>query len=171
MGQGFEDLAGHHAWATRQLLAFCQTLDDVALNATAPGTYGTIIGTLRHIIDAEMSYVFRLTAAWPERPWTAGEPAGIDVLTERAAELARVLEAFLAGEWDEERLGEAHGDDGVFAVRAGVFLAQAIHHANEHRAHVCTIIGALGHEPPDVSAWGYAIATGRMTPKTEEPIR
>ena len=39
--------------------------------------------------------------------------------------------------------------------------AQAIHHANEHRAHVCTILGALGHEPPDVSAWGYADATGR----------
>jgi hypothetical protein len=40
-----------------------------------------------------------------------------------------------------------------------------LHHANEHRAHVCTILGALGHEPPDVSAWGYAGATGRSWPK------
>jgi hypothetical protein len=73
------------------------------------------------------------------------------------------LQRFLAGDWDDERLDERLGDAEVFAVRAGVFLAQALHHANEHRAHVCTILGALGYQPPDVSAWGYALATGRMT--------
>jgi hypothetical protein len=53
----------------------------------------------------------------------------------------------------------------VFAFRAGVDMTQALHHANEHRAHICTILGALGHEPPDVSAWEYALVTGRMTLK------
>jgi hypothetical protein len=69
-------------------------------------------------------------------------------------------------------LGEAYDDEGeVFAVRAGIFLTQALHHANEHRAHVCTILGALGHEPPEFSAWEYALATGRMwrTPDDTEP--
>jgi uncharacterized damage-inducible protein DinB len=77
--------------------------------------------------------------------------------------LSATLERFLAGDWDDERLDERWGDDEVFAVRAGVFLAQALHHANEHRAQVCTILSAGGYEPPDVSAWGYALATGRMT--------
>ncbi len=77
-----------------------------------------------------------------------------------------VWEWFLAGEADTERLGEARvGGDEVFAVPAGVFLAQAFHHASEHRAQIGTILGALGHEAPDVSAWGYAEATGRMTLK------
>jgi hypothetical protein len=58
-----------------------------------------------------------------------------------------------------------HGDAEVFAVRAGVFITQTLHHANEHHAHIGTILGALGYEPPDVSAWGYALASGRMTPK------
>jgi uncharacterized damage-inducible protein DinB len=169
MARGFRDLAGHHAWATAQLLTYCQGLDEAALNATVPGTFGTIIETLRHIVNSEASYVFRLTGAWPERPWRDDHEVGLDVLSERAAVLATTLEQFLEGEWDEERLGEAYGDDEVFAVRAGIFLTQAIHHANEHRAHVCTIIGALGHEPPDVSAWGYALATGRMTPKPATP--
>lgn len=169
MGNGWHDLAGHHAWATAQLLAFCRGLDEPALEATAPGTYGTIIETLRHLVDAEASYVYRLTNAWPARPWRDDHEVGLDVLQERAAVLAATLERFLAGEWDDERLGEARGDDEVFAVRAGIFLAQAIHHANEHRAHVCTILGALGHEPPDVSAWGYALATGRMTSKPVTP--
>ena len=167
MSNGFHDLARHNAWATAQLLTFCRGLDEATLDATVPGTYGSIIETLRHLIDSEMSYVFRLTGAWSERPWQSGAAVGLDVLEERATLLGTTLERYLAGDWDDERLGEARGDEGVvFAVRAGVFLTQALHHANEHRAHVCTILGALGHEPPDVSAWGYALATGRMTPKT-----
>jgi uncharacterized damage-inducible protein DinB len=167
MSNGFYDVAGHHAWATAQLLVFCQGLDEATLEATAPGTFGTIIETLRHMIDSEASYLFRLTGAWTERPWHGGEAVGLDVLAERAAVLSGTLERFLAGDWDTERLGEARGDEGeVFAVRAGVFLTQALHHANEHRAHVCTILGALGYEPPDVSAWGYADATGRSMLKS-----
>ena len=165
MGNGWRDLAGHHGWATTTLLAYCQGLDDATLNATAPGVFGTIIETLRHLIDSEMSYLCRLTGAWPERPWPYDEAVGLDVLQERAALLAAALERFLAADWDDDRLGEAYGDGEVFAVHAGVYLAQAIHHANEHRAHVCTILGAMGHEPPEVSAWAYALATGRMTPR------
>jgi uncharacterized damage-inducible protein DinB len=164
MGQGLYDLARHNAWATGQILATCRGLDEETLNATVPGTYGTIIETLRHVIDAEAGYLYRLTGAWPTHPWPDDEAVGLDILAERAAQLATTLEEFLAGDWDDERLGEARGDEGeVFAVRAGVFLTQALHHANEHRAHICTILGARGHEAPDVSAWGYAYATGRST--------
>lgn len=166
MGNGWHDLAGHHAWANAQLLAYCRGLDEATLAATVPGTYGSIIETLRHLIDSEASYLYRLIGAWSAHPWREDEAVGLDVLADRGAVLADTLERFLAGDWDDERQGEARGPDGVvFAVPAGVFLAQALHHANEHRAHVCTILGALGHEPPDVSAWGYALATGRMTPK------
>ncbi len=167
MGRGWQDLAGHNAWATARLLVFCRGLDGATLAATVPGTFGSVIATLRHLIDSEASYLYRLTGAWPAHPWRGDDAVGLDVLAGRAAVLATTLERFLAGDWDSERLGEAWGDaEEVFAVPAGVFLTQALHHANEHRAHVCTILGARGHEPPDVSAWGYALATGRMTPKT-----
>ena len=162
MGHGLHDLARHNAWATAQVLAFCRELDGPTLEATVPGTYGTIIETLRHLIYTEASYLYRLTGAWPDHPWRGDAAVGLDVLAERAAVLGETLERFLAGDWDSERLGEGRGDRGeVFAIPAGVFLTQVFHHANEHRAHVCTILGALGHEPPDVSAWGYALATGR----------
>ena len=164
MGHGLHDLVRHNAWATAQVLDYCRGLDAATLDATVPGTYGTVIETLRHTIRAEGGYLFRLTGAWPEAPWRGDDPVGLDTLAERAAELARVWEGFLAEEVDPERLGTARGDrDEVFAVPAGVFIAQAMHHGTEHRAHVCTILGALGHEPPDVSAWGYADATGRST--------
>lgn len=169
MGHGLHDLAKHNAWATAQVLAFCRGLDEPALDATVPGTYGTIIATLRHMIDAEASYLFRLTGAWSAYPWKRDEAVGLDVLAERAAVLTATWERFLAGDVDSDRLGEARSDKGeVFAVPAGVFITQALHHANEHRAQVCTILGALGHDAPDVSAWGYALATGRSTLKRME---
>ena len=158
----FHDLVRHNAWATMQLLAYCRDLDQATVNETVPGTFGSIIETLQHLVDSEASYIRRLTGAWPDHPWKGDRAVGFDVLAERTTILAATLEPFLAGEWDSEALGEAYGDQGeVFAIRAGVFLTQALHHANEHRAHICTILGALGHEPPDVSAWGYAEATGR----------
>ncbi|HKG25850.1 MAG TPA: DinB family protein [Thermomicrobiales bacterium] len=167
MGPGLQDLARHNAWATAQVLRYCQGLDDVTLNATVPGTYGTIIETLRHIVASEASYIYRLAAYQPGLLWREDRAVGLDVLAERAVALGSALEQFLATDWDDERLGEARGDEGeVFAVPAAIFLTQAIHHANEHRAHICTILGALGLETPEVSAWDYAIATGRMTLKT-----
>lgn len=165
MGHALHDLVRHNIWATRQLLNLCQTLDDDTLNATVPGTYGTVIQTLRHTIYSEASYLLRLTGAWPEYPWDREELVGLDVLSERAEMLAGVWEQFLAlDEVDTERFGEARGDgDTMFDVRAGIFLTQALHHANEHRAHICTILGARGLDAPEVSGWEYAIATGRMT--------
>ena len=54
------------------------------------------------------------------------------------------------------------------AIVDGITLAELLErqHANEHRAHICSVLGALGHEPPEVSTWAYALATGRMTIKS-----
>ena len=167
MGHGLHDLARHNAWATTQVVTFCQGLDEPTLNVTVPGTYGTIIETLRHLIASEASYLRRLTGATSAAPWGEEDAVGLQVLAERAAELAAIWDKFLGGDVETERLGEGRGDrNEVFAIPAGVFITQALHHANEHRAQICTILGALGHEPSDVSAWGYALATGRSTLKT-----
>lgn len=152
----------HNSWATAELLAYCRNLDAATLHKTLPGTYGSISTTLTHMLNSEGSYLARLAGAWPGYPWPTGDAPSLDVLAGRAAELASVWERFLAEDMDLERTREGRGDDGkVFEYTAGVFLTQALHHANEHRAHVCTILGALGHEPPEVSAWAYAFATGR----------
>jgi hypothetical protein len=41
-------------------------------------------------------------------------------------------------------------------------MAQAIHHADDHRSHVLSILGARGLEVPELSVWDYAISTGLM---------
>ena len=40
----------------------------------------------------------------------------------------------------------------------GIVLAQLVHHANEHRAHATTILGANGRPTPKIGAWSYGLA-------------
>jgi len=49
----------HNAWATKRLLEFSRTLTPGQLNATATGTYGTIISTFNHLIYADAGYLPR----------------------------------------------------------------------------------------------------------------
>ena len=63
-----------------ELIGFCAGLDEDMLGATAPGTYGSVIATLGHMVDAELWYLARLTDFWSAQPWPDGEIAGLDVL-------------------------------------------------------------------------------------------
>lgn len=162
MKHALHDLARHNAWATAELVTFCQGLDEPTLQATVPGTYGTIFETLRHLIASEASYLVRLHGEFPGYPWPAHDAVGLAVLAERVEVLARTWEQVLAGDVDTERRLELRGRNPArYTTSAGVVLTQVFHHANEHRAHICTILGALGYDGPDVSAWGYGFASGR----------
>jgi hypothetical protein len=35
-------------------------------------------------------------------------------------------------------------------------MAQAIHHADDHRSHILSILGARGLEVPELDVWAYA---------------
>jgi len=41
-------------------------------------------------------------------------------------------------------------------------MAQAVHHADDHRTHVMSVISAIGIEGPDLDVWCYAGATGNV---------
>ncbi|HEU5102899.1 MAG TPA: DinB family protein [Roseiflexaceae bacterium] len=159
MAHALHDPVRHNAWATTQILAFCRVLDEQTLNASVPGTYGTIIATLRHIIYCEIDFLERLLGREPSDPWQMGETA-IDVLGQHAAQLANDWEVFLAGDVDAER--PLPPDEGDKPILAGIVIAVALYHGSEHRGQICTILGALGHQPPDLTPWAYAVASGRM---------
>lgn len=63
MPHALHDPVRHNAWATTQLLEFCRRLDEQTLHASVPGTYGTIIVPLRHIIYCEIDLLDRLLGA------------------------------------------------------------------------------------------------------------
>lgn len=149
----------HNAWASERLIAFCRDLTPEQLTARTPGTYGSIIETLNHIVASDAGYLPRKKV---DRPAWAGDDlnlAGLDVLATRAGEVARLWESYLADPL--EASDPLLLDEGAYEAQASVPTVQALHHANVHREQVCAIITSLGLEPPDLQAWTWGEATGR----------
>jgi len=142
----------HNSWATLRLLDFCREIDPGLLDATARGTYGSIGETLAHLVGME-----EVLAGIVEGIPPTGSPpqfTSLDDLHERARWLSERWERALEGELHPERLVEA-GRVGGRLVRVGTVLAQAIHHGNHHRTHVCTILRTVDIQPPALDCWAY----------------
>ncbi len=155
-----EDAFAHHSWASETLIDACAGLTAEQLAAPVPGTYGSIMDTLRHMVGSDSRYLDRFR---PEVP-TADEEKGAS-LPELSAIIKRngpVWIEVLAAETDLDR-DIVEPDDGlVVHSPVGVRLAQVIHHGTDHRSQVCTALTGLGIEPPDIDVWAYAQASGRQ---------
>lgn len=153
-----EDLYRQNEWATLRLIEVCRGLTDEQLEASAEGTYGSIRRTLLHLVGGEPSYVTRIGGRY-EGPAMVYEPfPGFDLLEyvvrHSANGLIERAHAALEASWSfETPEGET--------IDAEVVLAQALNHATEHRAHICTVLSTLGIEPPALDGWAWAEATGR----------
>lgn len=162
MNDGLLDAFRHNAWATRELLLVCHELTETQLHATAPGTYGSAIATFWHIVSSEAGYCARLTGEEPGWDRRADEAPSLDDLAARNDDLAARWERFLAHPFDAERTFVIPWHDRADRdVPAGVVLAQALHHGNEHRAQICTVLPSIGVTTPALGLWDYAEATNR----------
>jgi hypothetical protein len=63
---------------------------------------------------------------------------------------------------DEAR--ESKYQDQEFMLHNWVVLIQALHHGNDHRTHICTILGHNGLTYGDMDVWAFGQANGGMTP-------
>jgi uncharacterized damage-inducible protein DinB len=156
------DAFGHHVWATIQVLDACAALDDAQLATTVPGTYGSIIDTLRHIVGGDVFYLDVLRG---------GEPEPFDKAASEIPTLRAVMEAHeaawqgqIAGDLDPTLDVVEHEDSGYDThAPLGIRLAQALYHGTDHRSQVCTALTTLGVEPPGIEVWDYAVLDGRMS--------
>lgn len=154
----------HNNWATKKLLETCRGLTSEQLASSATGTYGDILATFNHIVLAEGGYLRRLADGAPDWVSEDGEGSDLDVLSARVEEMEPLWEKFLSTPVDAEKVFVV--DQGLREVYAGIIVAQVLHHGSAHREQICAILTSFGIEPPDVQAWGYAEATGRMWERT-----
>jgi uncharacterized damage-inducible protein DinB len=145
------------------LLDVCAKLTDEQLQLTAPGTYGTIASTFQHLIAAEQRYLKRLDSGEPAISEREEFP-GIARLQELAASGGdRLIEA--SSKITPDDTVETTFDDGFRAkLHLGVVIIQALHHGNDHRTHVCTILGHHDITYGEMDVWAYGDATGLIVP-------
>ena len=155
------DAFAHHIWATERLIDSCSTLTPEQLKAPAPGTYGSILATLRHLVSSDGWYLafFR-----PEQTTRIEEEAETS-LTELRSVMTHngiLWMELLAGGVDPDEDVVERGDEGwEFHAPMGLRLAQVIHHGTDHRSQVCTALSSLGMTPPEIDLWAFGEATGR----------
>ena len=53
----------HDVWATDKLIEHCRQLTPEQLQFSVPGTYGTVLRTLQHIVSSDEGYLIRLLGA------------------------------------------------------------------------------------------------------------
>ncbi len=155
------DAFRHHVWATIRLLDTCADLDQAQLATGVPGTYGSIINTLRHLVDGDVFYLNVLRGGEPE-PF---DVAGSDIPTLRAVMESSdpVWQGIVAGDLDPDSVVVEYEDSGYEThAPLGIRLAQALYHGTDHRSQVCTALTNLGIEPPAIEAWDLAREDGRF---------
>ena len=157
-----DDAFDHHGWATACLLDACLGLTPAQLAATVPGAYGSILATLRHFVGGDHYFLAMLNEE-PE-PRLDTTSMGVKELRATADANAAGWRALLGRQLDPDTAIRDVDDEGwTRDAPPGIRLAQALDHASEHRGQVCTVLTALGLEPPDLSAWRFGAESGRMT--------
>ena len=145
------ELFRHHAWATLALIDHCAGLPPEALQASVPGTAGTIHHTLVHLVAADGRYQRRFTGEAPD----IQEGMPLDQLRRHFAEQARRWEQLLDRVDELDVTITAHADWPAAPHARNLLLLQALHHGNDHRTHVCTVLGAHGLDVPNLDGWEY----------------
>jgi uncharacterized damage-inducible protein DinB len=154
------DAFRHHIWATEVILETCAGLSEDQLNAPAPGTYGPIIETLRHIVQAD-SFYLRIFTDGRIAEIDQAAALGVDQLRAAFSAYGRAYDDLLATAPDPDAWVIERGEYGEFHSMMGLRLAQVVHHGSDHRSQVCTALTSLGVTPPEIDLWAYGEAVGR----------
>lgn len=145
----------YNRWANLQLLDVCATLSDEQLGLGSAGTYGTIAATFQHLLAAEQRYLRRMVGFEP-RLTEEDEFPGVAALKAHAEKTGDALiEA--VGRFDPEATTQGRDE---LAVKNWLVMVQAIHHGNDHRTHVCSILGQNGISYGGLDVWAFGDKNG-----------
>jgi len=161
-----EDAFAHHVWATLRLVDTCLELSPQQLETDVPGTYGSILDTLRHLIGSD---------AWDLFVASGDRASLIREDKVQLPELRAAMEShgpgwsrLLAQDLDPDAvLDEVDPNDGYERhIAMGIQLAQVLHHGTDHRSQICTALTALGVEPPTIDVLEFGTQVGRVVEVT-----
>jgi uncharacterized damage-inducible protein DinB len=162
--QPVEEMFAHHQWATLRLIDHCAGLMPDQLSLTIPGTRGRVDDTLVHLVAADGRYLSSLTGDDADATLKESEPPP------SVGEMRPVFER-QAARWhqllsvvdDLDVTLRARGPYPDTPHATNLLLLQAIHHGNDHRTQICSILGANGLEVPDLDGWHYWSSRARSS--------
>ena len=153
-------LLRHMAWANAALFARLTELPVDALALASPRNEWSVAMILDHLVSAAGRYAARLEGApRPDRATSPATAAGLAELdADCAAYDARIRAQAAMPDGPADYADHSTGDRARSTV-----VAQAIHHATEHRAQIAAALATNGIDAIDLDAldlWSYGEAEG-----------
>lgn len=152
MRDHFLRLAAYNAWANERLYGAAAVLPDARLTENNDAYFGSLYGTLAHILIADRIWMHRLSGEGPthtnlrDRPFVSLGDLGM----EREA-MDRRIEGYVSALRADAYDGEAHytntrGDP--HHLPRSVILTHVFNHQTHHRGQVHHMLSAFGIDPP-----------------------
>jgi uncharacterized damage-inducible protein DinB len=151
-------LLRHMAWANAQLVARLREQPIDALTLAAPRNEWPAGRILAHLLNAARGYASRMAGV--DRPPNVEPPVSPEELEDLGTRLA-ATDASLRGQATEPDVLISHPDPARGQDLRSTILAQAIHHATEHRAQIAGALATNGNDAIDLDAidlWEFADA-------------
>lgn len=161
MRDHFRRLAAYNVWANERLYEAVNELPVDRLMAENGAYFGSVFGTLTHILIADRIWMHRLTGAGPthtdlrDRPFeTLGE-----LWMEREA-MDRRIEGYIDTLPESDYAGEAHytntrGEPHHLARQ--IILTHVFNHQTHHRGQVHHMMSVEGVDPPPLDLLYFAL--------------
>ncbi len=153
--QHLQTLARYHLWATRRLLTAVQALPEADYRRPLGLFFGSVHGTLNHLLVAEEQLWLRRFAEGvsPAVALNTELEADRERLCQRLDEAGLAWQALLATRSDEQLGGTLHyrriaGPQ--VALPYAATLAHVFNHGTHHRGQVTAAITALGQPGPEL---------------------
>ncbi len=145
----------HMAWANGKLYASVAVLPDAALTAYVVDPEWTVGRILGHLVESGHWYRYCLKLG----PWEAlVMPVGMQDVRALARGLAEIDAQLTAQAALEDAMLTQDLGDGDYTYPRSMILAQAAHHATEHRAQVVAALELKGFAAlklDDIDLWCY----------------
>ena len=155
------DAFDHHVWASLRTIDVCLGLTPEQLETSVPGTYGSILDTVRHLVGADASYLFVLSGT--DFPRIDEDSMSLPELRAQMATHGAAWNQVLDADPDPGTVLTRHRDDGTSTdAPVGIRLGQVVHHGTDHRSQICTALTTLGIEPPYIDVWDYGVEAGTV---------
>ena len=155
---GIDTSLRHMAWANQALFAHLSTLPPAAFSASVTPDSWSVGRLAVHIVGAAEWYRYCLNGTmWTDldRDWTAADVVAL------APSLAELDATLLAEAEAPDAVMTFEDEDGPRSASRSMLLAQATHHATEHRAEIAAALAVHGHSRFDLDAidlWAFAAA-------------